>query len=609
MESRRHVLRSDLHGRVLAAGGRATDQQRHRESLTLHLARHVDHLVERRGDETGEADRIDTFAPRGLEDLIARYHDAEVDHLVVVAAEHHTDDVLADVVHVTLDGRHQDLALRPGSRRLLALHVGQQARNGFLHHARALDDLWEEHLPRAEEIADDLHAVHQRPFDDVERLRVFVPCLLHVFLDVLDESLDERMRQPLFHGRSSPSEVGFALRRFSLHALGELDQPLGGVRTAVEDHVLDELEQVLRDLFVDGELTGVDDRHVEARADRVVEERRVDRFAHHVVTAKREGEIGDAATHLGSGARPLDDARRLEERVGVFVVLLDPGGDREDVGIEDDVLRRKADLLGEDAIRALTDLHLARSRIGLSLLVERHDDDRRSIAAHESRVRTKRLFPFLQADRVDDPLPLYALEARFDHRPLRAIDDDRHARDLRLGADEVEKRRHRLLGVEHALVHVDVDHVGAAANLVERHRQRALVVAGTNQAREALRARHVGALADRQKARFGAHGQRLEAGEPHQPVGAGHAARRQPTDRVGDRANVRGCRATAAADHVDPSLLGELAQQPGGLLGSLVVAAERVRAARHWGRSSRSTSRSPRVLRGTGASRERRASS
>ena len=47
---------------------------------------------------------------RGLEDLRRRHHDAEVDHLVIVALEHDADDVLADVVHVALDGRHHDLA-------------------------------------------------------------------------------------------------------------------------------------------------------------------------------------------------------------------------------------------------------------------------------------------------------------------------------------------------------------------------------------------------------------------------------------------------------------------------------------------------------------------
>ena len=61
--------------------------------------------------------------------------------------------------------------------------------------------------------------------------------------------------------------------------LGELDQPLGRVGPAVEQHVLDALEQVLGDLLVDLELAGVDDAHVEAGADGVVEEGRVHRLA------------------------------------------------------------------------------------------------------------------------------------------------------------------------------------------------------------------------------------------------------------------------------------------------------------------------------------------
>ena len=40
---------------------------------------------------------------------------------------------------------------------------------------------------------------------------------------------------------------------------------------------------------------------------------------------------------------------------------------------------------------------------------------------------------------------------------------------------------HRLLGVEHALVHVDVDDVGAAAHLLERDLRRLGVVAGLDQ--------------------------------------------------------------------------------------------------------------------------------
>ena len=44
--------------------------------------------------------------------FVGRHHHAEIDDLVAVAAEHDADDVLADVVHVALDGRQHDLALR-----------------------------------------------------------------------------------------------------------------------------------------------------------------------------------------------------------------------------------------------------------------------------------------------------------------------------------------------------------------------------------------------------------------------------------------------------------------------------------------------------------------
>jgi hypothetical protein len=69
------------------------------------------------------------------------------------------------------------------------------------------------------------------------------------------------------------------------------------VASACEDHVLDALAQLRVDFRVDRELAGVDDAHVHARADRVVEEHRVHRLAHHVVATERERDVADAAAH------------------------------------------------------------------------------------------------------------------------------------------------------------------------------------------------------------------------------------------------------------------------------------------------------------------------
>ena len=71
-----------------------------------------------------------------------------------------------------------------------------------------------------------------------------------------------------------------------------------------------------------------------------------------------------------------------------------------------------------------------------------------------------------------------------------------HARDIGLGGDEVEKRDHRLLGIKQALVHVDVDHLRAAIDLLARDRQGGRIVAGGNQFAKLCGAGDVGALAD-----------------------------------------------------------------------------------------------------------------
>ena len=169
------IARVDLDGRVNLRRRRAADEERHVKILPLHLARDMHHLVERGGDEAGEADDVDLVLLRLRQNLLRRDHHAEVDHLVAVAGQDDADDVLADVVHVALHRRHQDLGvglLDPAGgeeRGLLLLHEGFEIGHGALHHAGRLHDLRQEHLAGAEEVADDVHAGHERAFDDVER--------------------------------------------------------------------------------------------------------------------------------------------------------------------------------------------------------------------------------------------------------------------------------------------------------------------------------------------------------------------------------------------------------------------------------------------------------
>ena len=162
--------RIDLHRRVRRARRRPPDQQGLRHAAALHLARHVNHLVKAGRDQARKADDIHLFLHRRVENLVSWHHHAKVDDIITVTGEHHTNDVLADIVHIAFHGRHQHLAvgLRGRSQPLLFLfHERLEPGDRLLHHARRFHHLRQEHLAGTEQVADDIHAVHQWPFNHV----------------------------------------------------------------------------------------------------------------------------------------------------------------------------------------------------------------------------------------------------------------------------------------------------------------------------------------------------------------------------------------------------------------------------------------------------------
>ena len=114
VDHRPGIVRRNLDRRMGATGRCTADQQRLGEALALHFCGDMAHFFERGGDEAGETDHLHFVLTRGLQDFFARHHDADVDHLKAIATEHDADDVLADVVHVTLDGGQQHAALARG---------------------------------------------------------------------------------------------------------------------------------------------------------------------------------------------------------------------------------------------------------------------------------------------------------------------------------------------------------------------------------------------------------------------------------------------------------------------------------------------------------------
>ena len=202
-----------------------------------------------------------------LEDAGPRRHDAQIDDLIAVALQHDPDDVLADVVDVALDRGHDDLALAgrfPFD--LVGFDVGQQVRDRALHHPGRLDHLRQEHAARAEQVADHVHAVHQRTLDHLDRADDALAGFLGILDDERVDALDQGMGEPLGDRPAAPFErllLGHRIGPAKL--LGQRDQPFGGIVAAVEHDILARFAKLGVDRVINVQLPGIDDRHVHAR--------------------------------------------------------------------------------------------------------------------------------------------------------------------------------------------------------------------------------------------------------------------------------------------------------------------------------------------------------
>ena len=228
----------------------------------------------------------------------------------------------------------------------------------------------------------------------------------------------------------------------------------------------------------------------------MIEESGVHRLTHRVITAEGEGDVAESPASLGAGEGSLDLSDCLDEVDGVVVVLLDPGGDRQDIRVEDDVLGVESDLVHEQAVGAGADAHLVLLGSGLTLLVEGHDNHCGAVALGEPRALQEGLLSILEADGVEDGFTLEALDSLFEDRPLGTVDHDRYTTDLRICGKQVQKGLHDRFAIEHPLVDVHIEDIGTALDLLARHREGRLVIAGDDELRKLRRTGDVSPFTD-----------------------------------------------------------------------------------------------------------------
>src|SRR5215470_6008544 len=134
------------------------------------------------------------------------------------------------------------------------------------------------------------------------------------------------------------------------------------------------------------------------------------RLADRLVATERERKVRDAAGDMHAWQFAANRARSLKKGDGIVIMFFDSGRNREDVGIEDDVLRRKADVVDQDLVGTLANRHFARGAVGLTAFVKRHDDHGSAVAPDQFRLADERGLALFERNRVDDPFALQAPE-------------------------------------------------------------------------------------------------------------------------------------------------------------------------------------------------------
>src|SRR5690554_4508110 len=205
----------------------------------------MNHFVQGGCNQAGEPDDVNILLAGGFQDFFARHHDSQVNHLIVVALKYDPYNIFSYIVNIAFHSRHEDFSLGLLASALFRLDIGNKVGHSLLHDPGTFYHLRQEHLAIAKEIAHDVHAIHQRAFDNLNRVARPDAAFLSVFNNKGSDTFDQGMLDTLFYRPLTPRQVFFpALAALVFVALGDLQQTIGPVVTAIEHDIFHQLFQL-----------------------------------------------------------------------------------------------------------------------------------------------------------------------------------------------------------------------------------------------------------------------------------------------------------------------------------------------------------------------------
>ena len=198
-----------------------------------------------------------------------------------------------------------------------------------------------------------------------------------------------------------------------MHLCSCCHQAFRRIVATTEEHVLDEFQEMGRNVSVGSFCCGVHDAHVHARRGGVEKEGSVHGFAQEIVTAEGKRKITHAAADVYPRKILANPFRCFDEVQRIAVMFLHARCHGEDVRVKDDVARREAGALCQEFVGTLANLCLASEGGRLSLFVKSHDHHGGTGATNERGAFQKRRFALLQGNGIDHGFPLHAFQRGF----------------------------------------------------------------------------------------------------------------------------------------------------------------------------------------------------
>ena len=431
----------------------------------------------------------------GLDDRRHRLLDAQIDDVIAVVGDDDVDEVLADVVDVTLDrGEHQG-ALAGGVR---LVHVRLEVSDCHLHDLRGLQHEGKLHLARPEEVANHLHAGQQILVHDVES-SLGLHGLVEVILQALGIAVDDALLEALEQRHGGQLGLALGTHRGSRHSLEEFQEATERVitvMTPVVDEVEGDLALFLRNAIDRQDLRGVDDGRVQPGLDGLVEEDRVEDDAGCRVEAEGDVRDTEGGTHTRVTLLNLGDG--VDGLQTVATGLLLTSADREGEAVDEDVTDAHAPVVDEIIDEARGHPYLPLGSACLALLVNGECDDSSPILddhRHDALVARSRTVPVLEVHRVDDAATGQMLQTSSQDVGLGGVKDDWQRAGGGQSGAEFGHVRH---AIATDVVDAQVEQVGAVAGLGPGDVNTLIPVLGQHRFTEGLGTVGVGALANGQ---------------------------------------------------------------------------------------------------------------